>query len=285
MTTETHPDQFTIPVDHVSDTAYLVSAYRLAESRRPDRHFDDSLAAKLLGDKEAELMGQFSNWKFGEWMMAVRTTLIDRQLLQWIENGVETVVNLAAGLDTRPYRLPLSQKVKWIEADFDGIIRYKNEKLKGDQPNCQLERVSVNLADPGERSRFFDTFKDLGRFVVLTEGLLLYLNPEDVRNLSQDLHVHSNLEAWLMDICNLDSFRALWRFSQENALPSSDKQVSFNFLPEQGAHYFESLGWKVKDFISYHPYGKLLNRNFPEELQKQDLEAIQGMGLGVLTRR
>jgi O-methyltransferase involved in polyketide biosynthesis len=56
-------DVFSIPVNHVSDTAYLVAAFRLAESKRPDRYFDDSLAEKLLGKKGRDLVKQFPDWK------------------------------------------------------------------------------------------------------------------------------------------------------------------------------------------------------------------------------
>jgi O-methyltransferase involved in polyketide biosynthesis len=65
------------------------------------------------------------------------------------------VVNLAAGLDTRPYRLKLSPSLKWIEVDLPAMIDYKEEILATEKPVCVLERFRVNLADVAARRELF----------------------------------------------------------------------------------------------------------------------------------
>jgi methyltransferase (TIGR00027 family) len=285
MNTEIQPtnESFSIPVDHVSDTAYLVAAYRLAESKRPDRYFNDALAERLLGGKGEQILEKFSQWKLGEWMMTVRTTLIDRTLMQWIENGLDTVVNLAAGLDTRPYRMNLPKSLLWIEADLEGIIQYKAKTLANEVPRCRLNRIQVNLSDVTERSNFFKTFSQLGRTVVLTEGLLLYLNPGDVRALSDDLLSHSNVKGWMMDITTKKSFAAMQDADPSYRMQGTDKQVHFKFLPDEGIHYFEPLGWRIHEYQSYFEFGQKINRNMPENLQTKSKGALSGFGFGVLT--
>jgi len=61
-------------------------------------------------------------------------------------NGADLIVNCAAGLDARPYRMQLASTLQWIEADLPGILAYKKDLLADDKPTCQLERVAVNLA-------------------------------------------------------------------------------------------------------------------------------------------
>jgi methyltransferase (TIGR00027 family) len=267
----------------VSDTAFLVAAYRLAESKRSDSLFDDRLAEKLLGDKGEELLARFSMWKLGEWMMAVRTVIIDRCLSDLVANGLETVVNLAAGLDTRPYRMALPKQLNWIEADYEGITDYKTEILKAEEPRCNLTRVKVDLAHASERERFYSTFKDLGRFAVLTEGLLVYLEESDVRALSDQLNSEPNLQAWITDITTRDAFKAMQHLSTEDMVKSA-KKVSFKFLPEEGIRYFEPLGWKVKELYDFLEYGKTLNRDLPVELSHIETALFKATGIGVLTR-
>jgi O-methyltransferase involved in polyketide biosynthesis len=52
---------------------------------------------------------------------------------QWKE-GADMVVNLAAGLDTRPYRMDLSSSRLWVEVDLPDLLDYKEEVLKGESP-------------------------------------------------------------------------------------------------------------------------------------------------------
>jgi len=278
--------KFSVPVDHVSDTAYLVSAYRLMESKRNDRHFDDSIAEKLLGDEGHAILDRFPVWALGAWTMTVRTTLIDRLILKLVDQGLDTVVNLAAGLDTRPYRLALPKTLNWIEADLEGIIKHKNKKLADESPHCLLKRLEVDLSSKKDRDMLFTSFKDLGRVIVLTEGLLMYLDPQDVHALSDSLLENSNVKAWLTDIATPASIRAMYRISNDQQTTSpSGKEVHFNFLPDEGLNYFEALGWTVNEFYSYLEYGKTLNRDFPIDIQPHDLNDMSQTGFGVLNRK
>jgi O-methyltransferase involved in polyketide biosynthesis len=66
--------------------------------------------------------------KFGGWSLVVRICVIDELILRSIEQeGIDTVLNLGAGLDTRPYRLSLPSSLHWIEVDFPAILNYKEQ--------------------------------------------------------------------------------------------------------------------------------------------------------------
>src|SRR5213078_2635010 len=122
------------------------------------------------------------------WPMIVRTAVLDELILRAIErDGVDTVLNLAAGLDTRPYRLPLPSALRWIEADFPDVIAYKQQQLKGEPPVCTLEHLGIDLTDVARRRELFARISAAARQVlVVSEGLLIYLTPEQVATLASD---------------------------------------------------------------------------------------------------
>ena len=105
-------------IEHVIDTAFWVASDRALEGERPDALFRDPLAAVLAGEKGRRIAESMPNRRAMTFVMALRTTAIDRLIASAIERGADTVLNLGAGLDTRPYRLQLPASLRWVEADF-----------------------------------------------------------------------------------------------------------------------------------------------------------------------
>src|SRR5947207_13205262 len=88
--------------------------------------------------------------------MIVRTAVLDELILRTIERDrLDTVLNLAAGLDARPYRLPLASTLRWVEADFPDVIAYKTEQLASEQPVCVLQRVGIDRTHVVRRRALF----------------------------------------------------------------------------------------------------------------------------------
>jgi O-methyltransferase involved in polyketide biosynthesis len=90
------------------------------------------------------------------WPIVVRTVLIDDLIEKSIAEGCDCVVNLAAGLDSRPYRLTLPANLTWIEVDLPAMIDLKERLLSAAVPKCRLLRRRADLADPSARLRTFD---------------------------------------------------------------------------------------------------------------------------------
>src|SRR6478672_4687454 len=175
------------PISHVSDTAFLISHYRAAESARPDALFHDPFAEKLSGEK-GRVIGQAMNREMTAWSVAIRTVLIDDLIRESIAAGTDTVLNLGAGLDARPYRLDVPKDLLWIEADYPTVIEYKESVLIGEVPHCKLEYVSVDLSDDIRRREFLSGLRERGtNLLVLTEGVVPYLDNEQVGTLADDL--------------------------------------------------------------------------------------------------
>src|ERR1700730_15203944 len=101
--------------------------------------------------------------RFGDdnaWSFMARTYLFDRFVARLVEHGADMVVNLAAGLDTRPYRMTLPPSLRWVEVDLPDILDYKEEILGEAQPVCELERIRLHLSNEDGRR---GVFADLGR--------------------------------------------------------------------------------------------------------------------------
>src|SRR5262245_13289490 len=102
-------------IGDVSDTALCVAVYRAEESERPDALFKDPLARRLAGERGFHIARNMSHVAHIRWALSVRTVVIDRMIAELLDDGVDAIVNLGAGLDSRPYRLELPHSLKWVE--------------------------------------------------------------------------------------------------------------------------------------------------------------------------
>ena len=196
-------------IKNVSDTVRWVAAYRALESERSDGLFHDPDARVLAGDEGAEIIRSLWGGKSLAWALAVRTQIIDEMILHAVRNeGVDLVLNLACGLDTRPYRLDLPKELKWVEADLPEMIRYKEEKLRTRKPKCHLECVTADLSDGYIRRTLISRVgAEAHKVLVLTEGLLCYLSEDQVSELARDLHQEKQVALWITDLFSSDRAR------------------------------------------------------------------------------
>lgn len=231
-------------VTHVSDTARWVAVYRALESARPDALFTDPYADKLAGDQGRAIADSARKSMRNGWPIVVRTKVIDDLIKQSIDEGCDRVLNLAAGLDTRPYRLELPSDLVWIEADLPAMVDEKNAFFEDAKPKCTLSREKVDLADDAARAAFLDAAtKDAKKALVLTEGLLIYLEEPVVRSLARDLAARQSVAWWMFDLAS------------PAILQMMSKQMSFDnaplhFAPPNGVAFFEDLGWKALEIES-----------------------------------
>ncbi|MBI3558216.1 MAG: class I SAM-dependent methyltransferase, partial [Deltaproteobacteria bacterium] len=158
-------------IENISDTARWVAVYRAAESARPDALFNDRFAALLAGPHGKDIVESIPGGTLMGWAVVVRTRVIDEVILRAVaEQGIDTVLNLAAGLDTRPYRLALPANLHWFEVDLPEISAYKEHKLAAEKPVCRLERITLDLSDVEKRRALFERInKQGGKVLVLTE--------------------------------------------------------------------------------------------------------------------
>src|SRR5678815_1669336 len=117
-----------------SDTALWVAVYRAMESERPDAVFVDPFARRLAGERGQQIVDAMPRGRSMAWPMIVRTAVMDEIILRCVEQGARTVLNLAAGLDARPYRLPLPASLRWLHVDLPDMVEYFRERMAGETP-------------------------------------------------------------------------------------------------------------------------------------------------------
>jgi methyltransferase (TIGR00027 family) len=226
----------------ISDTARWMAVFRARESERPDAAFHDPFARALAG-----AWGQVSEDTIAErdahaWPFVARTYLFDRFVTRLVAHGVDLIVNLAAGLDTRPYRMALPPALRWVEVDLPDILDYKEEILGGAAPACALERIPLDLTNEDARRGLFARLARGAQHVaVLSEGLLVYLMPDAVASLARDLASPPAFEHWVVDLA---SPRALDMMKERLGDVMTEAGAPFLFAPAAGPSFFTDYGWQ-----------------------------------------
>jgi methyltransferase (TIGR00027 family) len=248
-------------IRNISDTARWVAFYRAMESERPDALFHDRWARQLAGERGEAIARAMPRGISSGWTMAVRTAVMDEIILRQVAGGAAAVLNLACGLDTRPYRLPLPAALRWIEVDLPGILDAKEEVLAGEQPVCALERVRLDLADRAARRALFARVAGGGGPVlVVSEGLLVYLPAEQVAELARDLAASPRFRWWLADLVSPLILKMLRR-SWGPALAAAGAPMQF--APEAGPDFFRPFGWQAAEMLPFAIEARRLHREMP----------------------
>lgn len=245
-------------IRNVSDTARWVAVFRAIESELPDAVFKDPFARRLAGERGEQIAEAIPFSGKHLWSWTARTWLIDRLILQEVRQGTDMVINLAAGLDARPYRMELPPSLQWIEVDLPEIVSYKEEVLGEETPVCLLQRVPLDLADADARR---ELFAQLGgrvrKAMVVCEGLLIYLTEPEVGALARDLATPPSFQRWVMDLASPKLLRAL-RKKMGQQLDRGNAVLKF--APEEGPDFFIPYGWKPLEVCSLLKTGLQLNR-------------------------
>jgi methyltransferase (TIGR00027 family) len=244
-------------IESVSDTAFWVAYYRAVETRRPDALFQDPLASVLAGEQGKKIAEEMPMRFMTSWVIAIRTCIIDEYIRMAIADGVEAVVNLGAGLDTRPYRMDLCKSFLWIEADYPRMIEYKESRLRHETPRCTLQRVPVDLANPAERRKLLADVDARGKkLLTLTEGVIPYLSVEEVGALADDLKAISHVRYWITEYLSPDAIK----FRERGGISRKTKNAPFKFKPADWFGFFRERGWAVKEMRYFNEEGKRLKR-------------------------
>jgi methyltransferase (TIGR00027 family) len=245
-------------IRNISDTAAWVAMYRVMESEREDAVFRDPYARRLAGARGEEIMQKMKAATKHAWSYVARTYLFDMYVAQEIAAGTDMIVNLAAGLDTRPYRMQLPSSLQWIEVDLPDLIAYKEEILRSEKPACKLERVRLDLSDVNaRRALFVELGRRAKRVMAMSEGLIIYLTADEACDLGKDLAAQPSFQRWAIDLC---SPKLLTMLQKEIGSPLRNAGAPLKFAPEEGPAFFTKCGWKPLDVRSMLHTAKQLKR-------------------------
>lgn len=172
----------------VGSTALFVAASRALEARKAEPLAVDRYAevfCRAVGGEWAELLdggapGHVLHTEFGEQFInfqGARTRYFDNYFAEVIAAGVDQIVLLAAGLDSRAYRLPWQTGTVVYELDQPRVLDFKREVLaaRGDTPTADRREVAVDLRDDWPAALTAAGFEPDRPSAWIAEGLLIYL--------------------------------------------------------------------------------------------------------------
>ena len=246
-------------IENVSDTARWVAVYRAMETARPDAIFRDPYAERLAGERGRTIVAEMKSGKQMAWAMIVRTAVMDELIMSRVkEGGVDTVLNLAAGLDARAWRLPLPASLRWVDVDLPAMTEFKASHMRDERPVCRYEAIGADLTDTRVRDALFSQIGGASqRMLVITEGLLIYLSPDEVQSLARAIHSMRSARWWICDVASpmlLEWSRKSWGKSLEKG------NAPFKFGPEDSVAFFAELGWREVEYHSMMEEARRLRR-------------------------
>ncbi len=260
-------------IQTVSDTAFMVAGFRALETERSAPLFRDPLAWKLAGDHGRNILATVPRSFVGAWSVVIRTVIIDDFIREAIAGGVDTVLNLGAGLDTRPYRMDLPSSLRWIEVDFPHVIELKETRLAGERPNCRLDRIKLDLTDPSLRRKLFaEVNAAAGNVLVLTEGVVPYLTEDDVGELADELRQIDKVRFWIVDYFSPQALR----FGRKLRARFM-RNAPFLFQPNDWFSFFGRHGWSPAEIRYIAEEAERLDRPIPLPFRMKALMMVTGL--------
>jgi len=173
----------------VGSTALLVATARALEAQKPDPLAVDPFAevfcravggtaADVLDGKNPEHRLRTPDW--GEHFVnfqGARTRYFDDYFRRAADAGIRQVVILAAGLDSRAYRLTWPDQTTIFELDRPQVLDFKREVLaeQGAKPNAGRREVAIDLREDWPQALRDSGFDAAKPSAWIAEGLLIYL--------------------------------------------------------------------------------------------------------------
>jgi methyltransferase (TIGR00027 family) len=188
------------PLAGVGKTALGVAYVRAQESCRRDRLFDDPYAQAFVnaargcfpatqGEAERAAPGMAAIGAALGWHAIMRTRFFDDYLTAACDAGCRQVVLLAAGLDTRAFRLQWPAGTRLFEVDLPDVMDFKERVLadQSAQPRCQRAVIATDLREAWPQRLTAAGFDPRSATAWLVEGLLIYLSADEVTSLLTDI--------------------------------------------------------------------------------------------------
>jgi methyltransferase (TIGR00027 family) len=237
-------------MDSVAKTSLLTAAMRAVESNRSyteGRLFTDPYAELLAGEEGKELLRKAVTASGDNPAIAVRTFFIDSRINLAFDSGVRQFVFLAAGMDTRVYRMSFPADARVFELDKKKVLDYKRQKLSGVETKCELIALPLDLREDWPKQLQRAGWDKTQKTLWLAEGLTMYLHEMQVMQLLERINTLAQSgDIFLFDILNkfllntphmhrqlqfFESIGAPWHFGENE--------------PEQ---MMDQYGWNARAF-------------------------------------
>jgi len=234
----------------VGNTARWIAASRAKESELALPLFSDPYARELAGEAGFELQRQMraamgAQGDGPDLYLSIRTKFLDDALLNAVRtHKLHQVVILAAGMDTRAFRIPWPSDVKVFEVDRDEIFDHKEAVLgrAGASPSCERHVVRADLARPWAGALAAAGFVKSKPAAFLVEGLLMYLEEHEALPLLAAIGEIAAPGSWIAaDVVNPGVLTSPYMTRYMTALREAGSPWKFGI--EDPESFFRQHGW------------------------------------------
>lgn len=203
----------------ISETLLIPLWARAEETRKQDALVRDPQSLAMLSQMDYDF-GKFSRAKVSQTAVAVRTFLLDREVLAFLAQHPQAVViNLGAGLDTRFLRCR-REGVDWYDLDLPEVIAIRRKFFEESEHN-HFWAGSVL-----EQAWMSAILHDSRPVLLIAEGLLMYFSEEEVRQLLRNLAEHFPGAEMLLEVTD---YRLVGRGRYHDALKKVSDSLDFRW--------------------------------------------------------
>ncbi len=234
----------------LATSARWTAAQRAQETARPDRLFDDALASALAGDEGQAALQMSEAFNPGAAVtaayVAVRTRFFDDFVAGMVDAGLRQVVLLAAGFDSRAFRLDLPEGVSWWELDLPEVLNAKSQVLTAQcaEPRCRWACAPADLTADWAEALLEAGFRPERPSLWLVEGLFYYLEEAVARRLlAEASRLAAPGSALGADMVSASFFTSPFTAPARAALAARGWAWRFGVDDPEG--FYEEFGWRA----------------------------------------
>lgn len=253
----------------IGATAVVVAKFRAIETTRSDRLFADPLAEVLVTEAGMPEMEGITRDVIEVVPMLrrvyeatiVRTRYLDDHLLSAVEDGCRQVVLLAAGLDTRAYRIPVAEDVTFYELDLPKVLEFKNGALERHRAQTLTDRVAVaaDLTESWAAPLQAAGFDPASATLWMAEGIMMYFTQEQNDALLETISAMSAPGSRFLFVANGPGWLA--DDSSKDLKATADQAgVGFKSHVDDPETWLHPAGWAVRNADTLENFGKQFGR-------------------------
>ncbi|KAI0809994.1 S-adenosyl-L-methionine-dependent methyltransferase [Xylaria sp. FL0064] len=144
------------------------------------RAVDAATPNPILSDAYAKGVMEKLDYDFGKLPMPPTSAANFRR---WPAHSHATVLHLACGLDSRNQRVSWGPNVRWVDVDLPEVVTLRRRVLPASLPSQDYQLVAADVTD----AAWLKEIPTDRPVLVIMEGLLSYLSPEDATSLLRRL--------------------------------------------------------------------------------------------------
>lgn len=260
----------------VSLTAQWTAAIRALENEKgSDALFRDDLARELAQPDGFELLQRYKGGGVREFVV-IRTRFFDDACAAALreEPAIRQIVMVAAGMDTRAYRLDWPQGTKVYEVDHGELLAEKTARLHqiGGPSRALRINVAADLARDWRGPLIGAGFDPSKPALWLAEGLLFFLTEEQAGEVLSTCRAMSAMGSRLVvDMASRSLLNS--PFSQIFLAALRKDGVGWRFGTDAPEAWLKQQGWSVLD-LREPGTADTGGRRWPYETQPREVPGV-----------